>query len=95
MGRMHSCVSSRLRWGGADAVYPSWLALCADTRAVVRARARARSGVPAGRALEPALFGGAATGEDERSGGKEKVHALLRERRKEVEAALAALPPPP
>ena len=38
---------------------------------------------------------GAARDEDERSGGKEKVHALLRERRKEVEAALAALPPSP
>ena len=38
---------------------------------------------------------GAARDEDERSGGKEKVHALLRARRKEVEAALAALPPSP
>ena len=38
---------------------------------------------------------GAARDEDERTGGKEKVHALLKERRKEVEAALAALPPPP
>ena len=38
---------------------------------------------------------GAARDEDERSGGKEKVHALLRARREEVEAALAALPPSP
>ena len=37
----------------------------------------------------------AARDEDEVAGGKDKVHALLRSRRKEVEAALAAMPPSP
>ena len=37
----------------------------------------------------------AARDEDEVAGGKDKVHALLRSRRKEVEAAIAAMPPAP
>ena len=37
----------------------------------------------------------AARDEDAREGGEQQVHALLRARRKEVEAALAQMPPPP